>query len=181
MSFDKEKPVSLKRKRSIIGAAITKLITKMNDPTSEKTDLQYSFERLQDKINEQTLADDKIHELLRDEEYNENIIDCEKYAENAYLAMFTYKKKANTNTNFSSKRSPISDSINNTLPPIVDGINYASAASNITVKITTFCGEIEEFHSFWERFENCIDMNVYQLLTNMFFTRIFRWRGKMTS
>ncbi|GFQ92234.1 integrase catalytic domain-containing protein [Trichonephila clavata] len=28
-----------------------------------------------------------------------------------------------------------------------------------TVNINTFYGEIEEFHSFWERFENCIDKN----------------------
>ncbi|GFU20513.1 integrase catalytic domain-containing protein [Nephila pilipes] len=74
--------------------------------------------------------------------------------------MFTYQKKANTSMNFSSPRSPISD----TLQPIVDGINYASMASNITVnlptiKITAFCSEIEEFHSFGERFENCIDKN----------------------
>ncbi|GFT54930.1 hypothetical protein NPIL_69311 [Nephila pilipes] len=151
MSIVKRKLDLLKYKRSTIRAAITKLTNKVNDPTDEKTDLEYSVVLLQDKLNELTLEDDKIHELLNEEEYNEDIIDCEKFTENAPVAMFTYKK--NTNTNFSSPRSPISDSVNNVLPPIADGINYASTASNITlnlptVKITTFCGEIEEFHSF---------------------------------
>ncbi|GFS86662.1 hypothetical protein NPIL_159471 [Nephila pilipes] len=116
MPIIKEKLDLLKRKRSTILAAITKLI----DPTSEKSDLEYSVERLRDKINELTLADDKIHEILNDEEFNEDVIDCEKCTENAHLAMFTYKKKANTNTNFSSPRSPIA---------VV--VNYASASSNI--------------------------------------------------
>ncbi|GFS68949.1 hypothetical protein NPIL_609261 [Nephila pilipes] len=100
MSIDKEKFDLLKRKRSTIRAAITKLTTKVNDPTSEKTDLEYSVERLEDKLNELTLADDKIHELLNDEEHNEDIIDCEKYTEIAHLAMFTYKKNAYKNANF---------------------------------------------------------------------------------
>ncbi|GFS85180.1 integrase catalytic domain-containing protein [Nephila pilipes] len=164
MSIVKEKLDLLKRKRSTIRVAIKKLTMKVNDPTREKTDLKYGVERLQDKLNELTLADDKIHELLSDEEYNEDITDCEKYTENAHLAMFTNKKNTNTNTNFSLPRSPISDSINNALPPIANGINYASASSNIlvnlpTVKITTFCSENEVFYSFWERFENCIDKN----------------------
>ncbi|GFT90442.1 hypothetical protein NPIL_342791 [Nephila pilipes] len=109
MSIVEEKPDLLKRKRSTIRAAVTKLKTKLNDPISEKTYLKYSVECLQDKINELTLADDKIHELRNDEEYNEDITDCEIYIENAHLAMFTYEKKANTN--FSSPRSLISDSI----------------------------------------------------------------------
>ncbi|GFT49194.1 hypothetical protein NPIL_364591 [Nephila pilipes] len=78
--------------------------------------------------------------------------------------MFTYKKNANKNTNLPSPRSPNSDCINNPLPPIADGINYTSTASNITIhlptiKTTNFCGEIEEFHSLGEHFENCIDKN----------------------
>ncbi|GFT49715.1 hypothetical protein NPIL_271961 [Nephila pilipes] len=93
MSIVKEKLDLLKRKRSTISAAITKLTTKLNDPTSEKTDLDYSVERLEDKINELTLPNVKIHELLNDEEYNEDILDCEKYTKKAHLAMFTYKKK----------------------------------------------------------------------------------------
>ncbi|GFT93529.1 hypothetical protein NPIL_504501 [Nephila pilipes] len=142
MSIVKEKLNLLKRKQSTIRAAISKL----NDPTRVKTDLEYSVVRLQDKISELTLADDKIHELLNDEEYNEDIIDCEKYTEKAHLMMFTYKE--NTSTNFSLPRLPISDSINSALLPTADGINYASASSNIsvnlpTVKITTFRGEIE--------------------------------------
>ncbi|GFQ78899.1 integrase catalytic domain-containing protein [Trichonephila clavata] len=47
--------------------------------------------------------------------------------------------------------------------PTSDSIHYAPSP-NVTVKlptvnINTFYGEIEEFHSFWERFENCIDKN----------------------
>ncbi|GFT97268.1 hypothetical protein NPIL_608991 [Nephila pilipes] len=89
MPIVNEKLDLLKRKRSPIRATITELTAKVNDPTSEKTDLEYSVECLQDKINELTLADDKIHELLNDE-YNEDLIDGEKYTENAHLANLNY-------------------------------------------------------------------------------------------
>ncbi|KAF8771987.1 hypothetical protein HNY73_019341 [Argiope bruennichi] len=41
--------------------------------------------------------------------------------------------KANTNSNFFSPRSSISDSINNALSPTADGINDTSTSSNIAV------------------------------------------------
>ncbi|GFQ87915.1 integrase catalytic domain-containing protein [Trichonephila clavata] len=140
-----EKLSILKRKRTTLRTAITKLSTKLNDPNSTQADIEFNAERLQIKLND-----------LNDQEYSEDIIECEKYSENAHLLLFNSKKKANTSAAI-LPCSRIGSS------PTSDSIHYASP-QNVTVKlptvnINTFYGEIEEFHSFWERFENCIDKN----------------------
>ncbi|GFQ66050.1 DUF1758 domain-containing protein [Trichonephila clavata] len=133
--------------------AVDKII---NDPNSTQADIEFNTERLQIKLYELTLVDDEIHDFLNDQECSEDIIECEKYSENAHLQLFNSKKKANTSAAI-LPCSRIGSS------PTPDSIHYASPP-NITVKlptvnINTFYGEIEEFHSFWERFENCIDKN----------------------
>ncbi|GFT88991.1 integrase catalytic domain-containing protein [Nephila pilipes] len=151
-----EKLSILKRKRTTLRTAITKLSTKLNDPNSTQADIEFNAERLQIKLNELTLADDEIHDFLNDQEYSEDIIECEKYSENAHLLLFNSKKKANTSAAILPCSrigcSPTSDSIHYASPPNV-------TVRLPTVNINTFYGEIEEFHSFWERFENCIDKN----------------------
>ncbi|GFR12332.1 uncharacterized protein TNCT_565031 [Trichonephila clavata] len=153
-----EKLSILKRKRTTLRAAITKLSTKLNDPNSTQADIEFNTERLQIKLNELTLADDEIHDFLNDQEYSEDIIECEKYSENAHLQLFNSKKKANSSeaillcSRISS--SPTSDSIHYASPP-----NLTVKCVLPTVNIITFYGKIEEFHGFWESFENCIDKN----------------------
>ncbi|GFS78532.1 uncharacterized protein NPIL_702611 [Nephila pilipes] len=151
-----EKLSILKRKRTTLRTAITKLSTKLNDSNSIQADIEFNAERLQIKLNKLTLADDEIHDFLNDQEYSEDIIECEKYSENAHLLLFNSKKKANTSAAILPcsriGSSPTSDSIHYASPPNV-------TVRLPTVNINTFYGEIEEFHSFWERFENCIDKN----------------------
>ncbi|GFQ89534.1 uncharacterized protein TNCT_518481 [Trichonephila clavata] len=86
-----EKLSILKRKRTTLRTAITKLSTKLNDPNSTQADIEFKAERLQIKLNELTLADDEIHDFLSDQEYSEDIIECEKYSENAHLLLFNSK------------------------------------------------------------------------------------------
>ncbi|GFQ67867.1 hypothetical protein TNCT_17751 [Trichonephila clavata] len=88
-----EKLSILKRKRTTLRTAITKLSTKLNDPNSTQADIEFNAERLQIKLNELTLADDEIHDFLNDQKYSEDIIECEKYSENAHLLLFNSKKK----------------------------------------------------------------------------------------
>ncbi|GFS95291.1 integrase catalytic domain-containing protein [Nephila pilipes] len=151
-----EKLSILKRKRTTLRTAITKLSTKLNDSNCTQADIEFNAERLQIKLNELTLADDEIHDFLNDQVYSEDIIECEKYSENGHLLLFNSKKKANTSAAILPcsriGSSPTSDSIHYASPPNV-------TVKLPTVNINTFYGEIEEFHSFWERFENCIDKN----------------------
>ncbi|GFU53508.1 integrase catalytic domain-containing protein [Nephila pilipes] len=151
-----EKLSILKRKRTTLRTAITKLSTKLNYLNCTQADIEFNAERLQIKFNELTLTDDEINDFLNDQEYSEDIIECEKYSENAHLLLFNSKKKANTSAAILPCSRigslPTSDSIHYASPPNVT-INLP------TVNINTFYGKIEEFHSFWERFENCIDKN----------------------
>ncbi|GFR19886.1 DUF1758 domain-containing protein [Trichonephila clavata] len=120
-----EKLSILKRKRTTLRTAITKLSTKLNDPNSTQADIEFKAERLQIKLNELTLADDEIYDFLNDQEYSEDIIECEKYSENAHLLLFNSKKKANTSTAI-LPCSRIGSS------PTTDSIHYASP-QNVTI------------------------------------------------
>ncbi|GFQ95405.1 integrase catalytic domain-containing protein [Trichonephila clavata] len=119
-----EKLSILKRKRTTLRTAITKLLTKLNDPNSTQADIEFNAERLQIKLNELTLADDEIHDFLNDQEYSEDI-ECEKYSENAHLLLFNSKKKANTSAAILPS-SRIGSS------PTSDSIHYASP-QNVTI------------------------------------------------
>ncbi|GFR03212.1 integrase catalytic domain-containing protein [Trichonephila clavata] len=124
-----EKLSILKRKRTMLRAAITKLSTKLNDPNSRQADIEFNTERLQIKLNELTLADDEIHDFLNDQEYSEDITECEKYSENAHLLLFNSKKKANTSVAIlpCSRIGSL---------PTSDSIHYAPS-TNVTVKLPT--------------------------------------------
>ncbi|GFR03285.1 integrase catalytic domain-containing protein [Trichonephila clavata] len=124
-----EKLSILKRKRTTLRTAITKLSTKLNDPNSTQADIEFSAERLQIKLNELTLADEEKHDFLNDQECSENIIECEKYSDIAHLLLFNSKKKANTSAAI-LPYSRIGSS------PTSDSIHYASP-QNVTVKLPT--------------------------------------------
>ncbi|GFY72579.1 hypothetical protein TNIN_478861 [Trichonephila inaurata madagascariensis] len=88
----------LKRKRTTLRAVITKLSTKLNNPDTTLADIEFNTERLQVKINDLTLIDDEIHSFLNDQEYSDDIIECEKYSENVRLQLFNSRKNAYAST-----------------------------------------------------------------------------------
>ncbi|GFV94346.1 hypothetical protein TNCV_2268001 [Trichonephila clavipes] len=94
--FTSEKLSILKCKRITLGAAVTRLLTKLNDSVTTLADIEFNTECLQIKINELTLIDDEIHSFLSEQEYSDDIIECEKYPENIHLLLFNSKKKVNT-------------------------------------------------------------------------------------
>ncbi|GFQ69186.1 integrase catalytic domain-containing protein [Trichonephila clavata] len=155
-----EKLSILKRKRTTLRTTITKLSTKLNDPNSTQAEKEFDAERLQIKLNELTLADDEIHDFLNDQEYSEDIIQCEKYSENARLILKRMLMQARPFCLVAELAACQHQTAYITLQRQM--LRYKVTYIYIyiyTVNINTFYGEIEEFHSFWERFENCIDKN----------------------
>ncbi|GFY09978.1 hypothetical protein TNCV_3699391 [Trichonephila clavipes] len=55
--------------------------------------MDYELERLEEKTNELSKVDEEIHNLLPDEEYEQDVVECEKYEDNAKLTIFLAKKK----------------------------------------------------------------------------------------
>ncbi|GFU42112.1 integrase catalytic domain-containing protein [Nephila pilipes] len=133
----------LQRKRSTLRSKVTRLTGKLNN--EDGIDKAFDVELLEDTLQDLKLMNETIHDLLNDEDYEWDTVDCEKYFDTAKLAIFHTKRKVSANINVSSEFSPPS-SIN-------------TSVKLPTIKINTFFGGIEEFPSFWERFNSCIDSN----------------------
>ncbi|GFU34439.1 hypothetical protein NPIL_626702 [Nephila pilipes] len=134
----------LQRKRSTLRSEVTRLTGKLNN--EDGIDKAFDVELLEDTLQDLKLMNETIHDLLNDEDYERDTVDCEKYFDTAKLAIFNTKRKVIANINVSSSEFSSSSSIN-------------TSVKLPTIKINTFFGGIEEFPSFWERFNSCIDSN----------------------
>ncbi|GFT83767.1 integrase catalytic domain-containing protein [Nephila pilipes] len=134
----------LQRKRSTLRSKVTRLTGKLND--ADGIDKAFDVELLEDTLQDLKLMNETIHDLLNDEDYERDTVDCEKYFDTAKLAIFHTKRKVSANINVSSSEFSPPSSIN-------------TSVKLPTIKINTFFGGIEEFPSFWERFNSCIDSN----------------------
>ncbi|KAG8175616.1 hypothetical protein JTE90_019428 [Oedothorax gibbosus] len=83
--------VNLKRRCSTIRAAVTRFVAKVNE-VPQYTNIDYELQRLEEKAEELNSVDKEIHMLLTDVEYEQDIVDCEKYEDNAKLTIFLAKK-----------------------------------------------------------------------------------------
>ncbi|GFT88095.1 integrase catalytic domain-containing protein [Nephila pilipes] len=134
----------LQRKRSTLRSKVTRLTGKLNN--EDGIDKAFDVELLEDTLQDLKLMNETIHDLLNDEDYERDTVDCEKYFDTAKLAIFNTKRKVSANINVSSSEFSPPSSIN-------------TSVKLPTIKINTFFGGIEEFPSFWERFNSCIDSN----------------------
>ncbi|GFX71873.1 hypothetical protein TNCV_1442971 [Trichonephila clavipes] len=73
--------VNLERKRSTIRSAVTRLITKVKE-VPQCNNMDYELERLEEKTKELSKVDEEIHNLLPNNEYEQDVVECEKYEEN---------------------------------------------------------------------------------------------------
>ncbi|GFU11749.1 integrase catalytic domain-containing protein [Nephila pilipes] len=134
----------LQRKRSTLCSKVTRLTGKLND--ADGIDKAFDVELLEDTLKDLKLMNETIHDLLNDEDYERDTVGCEKYFDTAKLAIFNTKRKVSANINVSSSEFSPPSSIN-------------TSVKLPTIKINTFFGGIEEFPSFWQRFNSCIDSN----------------------
>ncbi|GFS65453.1 integrase catalytic domain-containing protein, partial [Nephila pilipes] len=90
----------LQRKRSTLRSKVTRLTGKLNDV--DGIDKAFDVELLEDTLQDLKLMNETIHDLLNDEDYERDTVDCEKYFDTAKLAIFNTKRKVSANINVSS-------------------------------------------------------------------------------
>ncbi|GFU32630.1 integrase catalytic domain-containing protein [Nephila pilipes] len=135
----------LQQKRLTLRSKVTCLTGKINN--ADKMDKAFDVEQLEETLKDLKLVNKDIHDLLNDENYEQDTVDCEKYFDTSKLAIFNAKLKVSANINniSSSEFSPPS--------------NINMSVKLLKIKINSFLGGIEEFPSFRERFNSCIDCN----------------------
>nr|XP_042912776.1 uncharacterized protein LOC107436914 [Parasteatoda tepidariorum] len=158
----------LKRKRRTVRGNVTRFITKLNSDLSATSDtlnenVEYISHRLSDCLLEMKKLDNDNHSLLTDGDYDNDIIQCEEYMDNAELAIFKAKKFCSRN-NFESNtsRSPevtVSQIPVTQVPVMQLPVSQSHTVKLPTIKLDTFRGDIEQWQCLWEQFKSSIDDN----------------------
>ncbi|GFQ71058.1 hypothetical protein TNCT_710691 [Trichonephila clavata] len=80
-------PPNLRRKRSTLRSTVTRLIPNVKEEP-QCNNMDYQLECLEEKTKELSKSDEKIHYLLPDDEYGQNVVEYEKYEDYAKLTIF---------------------------------------------------------------------------------------------
>ncbi|KAF8792718.1 hypothetical protein HNY73_004287 [Argiope bruennichi] len=162
------KMAQLKRKRKTIRGNITRFsveISNIKDDSSIE-DVEYTCNRLTTTLNEMKITDNEIHNLLSDEEYENDILQCESYNDNAEFAIFRAKKIIQNKLAPTAATNNFTDLAinNNNLAMNLNPCITTPAIQSYTVKLPTiklepFNGDVELWQSFWEQFQSSIDNN----------------------
>jgi hypothetical protein len=98
---------NLKRKRARERDNVTRFTTAINGFTEDTSlnDYKHYRVRLEDTLKQMTKLDDAIHDLLSDEEYDSDIINCEEYIDKAKRAILK-ATRGTENKFFSSTAQP---------------------------------------------------------------------------
>ncbi|KAF8769850.1 Protein P like protein [Argiope bruennichi] len=162
------KMAQLKRKRKTIRGNITRFsveISNLKDDFSIE-DVEYICNRLTTTLNEMKITDNEIHNLLSDEEYENDILQCESYNDNAEFAIFKAKKIIQNKLAPTAATNNFTDLAinNNNLAMNLNPCITTPAIQSYTVKLPTiklepFNGDVELWQSFWEQFQSSIDNN----------------------
>ncbi|GFT57106.1 hypothetical protein TNCV_1691541 [Trichonephila clavipes] len=83
---------NLKQKRSTTLSTVTRLITKVKD-VPQCINMDYEVERSEAKTKELSKVDEEMHNLQPDDDYEQDLVECEKYEDNAKITIFLAKKK----------------------------------------------------------------------------------------
>ncbi|GFS75346.1 integrase catalytic domain-containing protein [Nephila pilipes] len=81
----------LQRKRSTLRSKVTRITGKINN--ADGIDKAFDVEQLEETLKDLKLVNEDIHDLLNDEDYERDTVDCEKYFDTAKLAIFNTKRK----------------------------------------------------------------------------------------
>ncbi|XP_071041466.1 uncharacterized protein [Parasteatoda tepidariorum] len=158
----------LKRKRRTVRGNVTRFITQLNSDLSATSDtlnenVEYISHRLSDCLLEMKKLDNDIHSLLTDGDYDNDIIQCEEYVDNAELAIFKTKKfGSRINFEYNTSQSPevtVSQIPVTQVPVMQLPVSQSHTVKLPTIKLDTFRGDIEQWQCFWVQFKSSIDDN----------------------
>ncbi|GFU00899.1 hypothetical protein NPIL_401081 [Nephila pilipes] len=81
----------LQRKRSTLLSSVTRLTETLNN--ADGIDKAFDVEQLENTLKDLKLMNEAIHDLLNDEDYERDTVDCEEYFDTVKLAIFNTKRK----------------------------------------------------------------------------------------
>jgi hypothetical protein len=148
---------NLRRRRTRERSNVTRFSTsidKFDDATSLDEHDHYRG-RLQETLDKLLSLDDAIHDLLSDDEYQEDILVCEEYIDRAKRAI----QKANTRTDNALSASTARLGVNEPTVPLATNppVPVTRSVKLPPIRLEPFAGDVETWSRFWEQFKSSID------------------------
>jgi len=118
-------------------------------------DFEHYRGRLKENLDRLISLDDAIHDLLSDNEYEEDIKACEEYIDNTKRAIEKANRRMDNDVTASTARLNVHGSTqpNATLPfgPVTQSEKLPA------IKFDPFAGNVETWSRFWKQFRSSID------------------------
>jgi DNA repair exonuclease SbcCD ATPase subunit len=142
---------NLQRRRARARVNATRFSTLLDgfDDSTSLDDFEHYRRRLQETLDRLTCLDDAVHDLLSDNEYEEDIKACEAYIDKSKRAIQKASRRIN-NLSASTARLNIHGSTqpNETVP-----IGLVTHSVKLpAIKTEPFAGNVETWSRFWEQF-----------------------------
>ena len=148
---------NLKRRRARERANATRFSTLIDGfevPTS-LDDFEHYRGRLHEALDRLISLDDAIHDLLSDDEYEDDIKACEEYINEAKRAIQKATRCMANDLSTSTARLNIHGSTQHTttihIGPVTQSVKLPA------IKLEPFAGNVETWSRFWEQFRSSID------------------------
>jgi len=125
------------------------------DDSTSLDDFEHYRGRLQETLDRLTSLDDAVHDLLSDNEYEEDIKACEEYIDKSKRALQKASRRIDNDLSASTTRLNIHGSTqpNATVP--IGRVTHS--VKLLAIKLEPFAGNVETWCRFWEQFRSSID------------------------
>jgi len=143
---------NLKRRRARERANATCFATLLDgfEDSTSLDDFEHYRGRLQETLDRLISLDDAIHDLLSDDEYEEDIKACEEYIDKTKWAIQKASRCMANDLSASTARLNIHGSTQPTatvpIGPVTQSVKLP------TIKLEPFAGNVETWSRFWEQF-----------------------------
>ena len=168
---------NLKRRRTRERANATHFSTLLDgfDDSTSLDDFEHYRGRLQENLDRLISLDDAIHNLLSDNEYEEDIQACEEYIDKTKQTIQKASRRMDNDLSASTARLSIHRSTQPTATIPVGPVSHSVKLP--AIRLEPFAGNVETWSRFWEWFDPPLTtMLHFQLSTNMFSSED-TWRG----
>jgi hypothetical protein len=118
-------------------------------------DLEHYCGRLKETLDRLIALDDSIHDLLPDQEYEDDIHTCEEYIDKTKRAIQRASRRIDDSLSVSTTRLSIDGPTQRHAPTLSSSVSRSVKLP--TIKLEPFRGDVETWSRFWEQFRSSVD------------------------
>ena len=150
-----EKLQKLKRKRAKQRAHVTRFMKAINTfgVSTDVEEIEHYRGRIQEALQNLTLLDESVHDLLNDKEYAADAEECEGLVDGAKRGVRKADRIVKDKRGETAPHTTGKSQTTHSQPTVIQEIKLP------TIKLEHFAGYIETWSRIWAQFESSVDKN----------------------